>query len=70
MTEYEYILIEWPESQAFMDYYWFDEESSLADGNQFGSCAYFIPKNRWLDTIVQYPQLPQDSYDGGQINEP
>ena len=43
-----YVLIQWPESQELMDEDWFDEESSLADFDKFGSSAYFIPLKRIL----------------------
>lgn len=48
-TDYEYVLVHWPESQILMDYDWFNEDASLADCDKFGSSAYFIPKNRWLE---------------------
>jgi hypothetical protein len=70
MENYEYILVEWPDCQEFMYYNWFDNETSLADCDKFGSSAYFIPKNRFLDHIAQNPKLPQDSYDRGFIDEP
>jgi hypothetical protein len=38
-----YILVQWPYSQEFMDEEWFDEEAILADSEQVGSSAYFIP---------------------------
>ena len=47
--EREYILVHWPEIQEYMDEEWFDTEASLADFDQFGSQAYFIPKNRIKD---------------------
>ena len=43
-----YTLVEWPESQIFMDEDWFLEEACLADSEKFGSSAYFIPTNRIL----------------------
>ena len=46
---YEYVLVQWPETQSFMEYDWFDEEASLADFDKFGSAAYFIPKSRLLE---------------------
>lgn len=69
-TDYEYVLVQWPESQAFMDYEWFDHEASLADYNKFGSAAFFIPMKRWLESHADNsPQLPQDTWDGGQVEE-
>lgn len=69
-TDYEYVLVQWPETQVLMDYFWFDSETSLADFDKFGSSAYFIPKKRWLE--LHEPdniQLPQDTYDGGIADE-
>ena len=48
-----YVLIQWPESQLIMEYDWFDEEASLADCDKFGSSAFFIPKERWLELYNQ-----------------
>ena len=48
-TDYEYVLVQWPESQVLMDYDWFDKETSLADFDKFGNSAYFIPMKRWLE---------------------
>lgn len=43
-----YLLIEWPESQEFMDKDWFEEEAILALGaeEKTGGSAYFIPIRR------------------------
>ena len=42
-----YILVLWPNSQAYMDEEWFDEEAILADFDSIGEGqAYFIPANR------------------------
>jgi len=69
-TDYEYVLVRWPETQVLMDYDWFDKETSLADFNKFGSSAYFIPMKRWLELYTNdSPQLPQDTWDGGQVEE-
>lgn len=40
-----YVLVEWPESQQFMEEEWFEEEAILALGSEeiTGSSAYFIP---------------------------
>lgn len=48
-TQYDYVLVQWPFSQVLMDYDWFDNETSLASFEKFGSSAYFIPKKRWLE---------------------
>lgn len=44
-----YVLIQWPESQELMDEEWFDDETSLADFFKFGSAAYFVPTQRWIE---------------------
>lgn len=36
-----YVLVEWPDSQDYMDEEWFDDEAYLSEGS-----AYFIPLNR------------------------
>ena len=43
-----YVLVQWPESQEFMEEEWFEEESILALGSEdkTGSSAYFIPLKR------------------------
>jgi hypothetical protein len=41
----KYVLVQWPDSQALMEYDWFEEECSLAD-EKFGSSAYFVPESR------------------------
>lgn len=46
----DYVLVQWPESQSYMEFEGFDEHSSLADCEKFGSGAYFIEKN-WLNSI-------------------
>lgn len=45
IIESTYTLIEWPESQDYMEEKWFDEEAILALGSEetTGSGAYFIP---------------------------
>lgn len=46
-----YVLVEWPESQEFMDEDWFEEEAVCAVGSEdrFGSAAYFIPLKRVIN---------------------
>lgn len=44
----KYILVQWPESQVYMDFDWFDEEAILGDFNKVGSSAYFIPEERYI----------------------
>ena len=45
-----YVLVQWPESQEFMEEKWFDDEAILALGSEdkIGSSAYFIPIKRVL----------------------
>lgn len=42
-----YILVEWPESQEYMEKDWFEDEAVL---NVWMSSAYFIPEMRILTT--------------------
>lgn len=53
LVEEGYILIEWPESQEYMEQEWFDEEAILALGSEdkTGSSAYFIPIKRLLSML-------------------
>ena len=48
MNEDYYILVQWPESQEYMEEEWFEEEAILALGSEekTGSSAYFIPIKR------------------------
>lgn len=46
-----YILVEWPDSQEFMEEEWFKEEAVLAQHDSIGSSAYFIPAERYLGFI-------------------
>ncbi len=41
-----YVIVQWPESQEFMEEEWFDEEAILDVEGKFGSSAYFIPLKR------------------------
>jgi hypothetical protein len=47
-AEEGYVLIQWPESQEYMEEEWFEEEAILALGSEdkTGSSAYFIPIKR------------------------
>jgi hypothetical protein len=51
-AEQGYILVEWPDSQQYMDEDWFDEDAILALGseNKTGSSAYFIPIKRIINS--------------------
>jgi len=42
----EYVLIQWPESQEFMEEDWFEDEAILDTEGRLGPSAYFIPKHR------------------------
>lgn len=44
-----YVLVEWPDSQVFMDEDWFEEEAILDTEAKFGSSAYFIPLKRIIN---------------------
>lgn len=44
-----YVLVQWPESQEYMDEDWFQEEAVLEVNGKFGSAAYFIPIDRFLE---------------------
>ena len=46
-----YILVEWPDSQEFMEEEWFKDEAVLAQHDSIGSSAYFIPAERYLGFI-------------------
>lgn len=47
-AEEGYVLVQWPESQDYMEEEWFDEEAILVLGSEdkTGSSAYFIPIKR------------------------
>ena len=51
MISDNYALVQWPESQDFMEKDWFREEAILALGSEdiTGSSAYFIPIKRYLE---------------------
>jgi hypothetical protein len=40
-----YVLVQWPESQEYMEEEWFDEEAIFCGGSEdkTGGSAYFIP---------------------------
>lgn len=44
----EYILVVYPFSQSLMELEGFDDNSSLAENELFGSAAYFVSKD-WLE---------------------
>lgn len=50
VAEDGYALIEWPDSQDYMEEEWFQEEAILALGSEdrTGSSSYFIPIKRIL----------------------
>jgi hypothetical protein len=41
-----YVLVQWPESQEYMEEDWFDAEAILDVEGKFGDSAYFIPIKR------------------------
>lgn len=63
----EYIIIQWPEIQEFMDEEGFDVNSSLANDEwsleKYGSSAYFVNKV-WLDEVFKrrYEDEQADNY--------
>lgn len=67
ITDNEYILVQWPESQELMEKEWFQEEAILAIGyeDKTGSFAYFVPKhrvhNQWslFEEWMRKLQVPQ-----------
>jgi len=46
--EDSYVLVQWPESQEYMEEDWFDDEALFCGGSEdkTGSSAYFIPIKR------------------------
>lgn len=48
LAEDSYVLVQWPESQEYMEEEWFDEEAILDVECKFGNSAYFIPLKRLL----------------------
>lgn len=48
LAEDSFVLIQWPESQEYMEEDWFKEEAVLDVESKFGSSAYFIPLKRLL----------------------
>ena len=52
----KYIVVTWPDSQAIMDEDWFDECHLINDDmglEKFGSSAYFVPEDRYIELINQ-----------------
>jgi len=43
IIENSYTLINWPESQDYMEEKWFDEEAILDNSDNAESSSYFIP---------------------------
>jgi len=46
----KYILIEWPEVQAYMEEDWFEKEAILSSE----SSAFFIPEKRYYEDVIDY----------------
>jgi len=44
-----FVLVQWPESQEYMEEDWFENEAVLDSDMQFGSSAYLIPLFRVLE---------------------
>lgn len=55
MIDTRYVLVEWPESQMFMEYDWFRTEAILMNDEKHletvGSSAYFIPEHRYDEAM-------------------
>lgn len=62
MNKDAYILVQWPDSQNFMEEPWFEEEAILALGceDKVGSSAYFIPRDR---VIINNESIRLEVYD-------
>ena len=54
MINSNYVLVQWPESQNYMEEEWFRDEAILALGSEdrTGSSAYFIPLERYLESPI------------------
>lgn len=46
MEDNLYLLVQWPESQDYMDYDWFESEAFLTLDDSVSGSAYFIPLKR------------------------
>lgn len=63
----DYVLIQWPEIQEYMDEYGFDQWACLANSDEFvkmyGSSAYFVSKP-WLDAMLKkrYEEQEADAF--------
>ena len=47
-----YVLIEWPDSQDYMDKEWFQKEAVLHNDEEVLSASYFIPENRYIESLT------------------
>ncbi len=52
--ENDYTLVQWPDSQALMDKWWFKKEAILDVDGKFGSSAYLVPTKRLLQQRIKY----------------
>lgn len=65
--EDDYVVVQWPEIQYYMDEEGFDQHACLANSDEFidiyGSSAYFISKP-WLDEVLKkrYEEEQADAY--------
>jgi hypothetical protein len=48
LAKQSYVIVQWPESQMWMEEEWFEEEAILDVEGKFGSSAYFVPLVRML----------------------
>jgi hypothetical protein len=71
MNQGNYVLVQWPFSQDYMEQDWFHTECFLAqpineDQDWVGSSAYFIPSERYND----FHQLSEaDFWDGDESDK-
>lgn len=54
--ENNYTLVMWPESQAYMEEAWFEDEAVLENEGKFGSGAYFIP-TKYIEPVFDMADM-------------
>lgn len=47
-----YKLLQWPESQVYMEESWFQDEAILDNSENATSSSYFIPFNRFIEGTI------------------
>lgn len=48
----QYILIQWPDSQEYMEYDWFEDEAILDVDSKTGDSSYLIPESRYIEILT------------------